>query len=286
MKASSRTSWNGSRRSGAPRTGKHGHTGTRFRQSDWPRVWRCPTGIISFLPFHAAGKYSQPRPHSQCVMDRVISGYTSTIRALKFSRESAGASSQVQNTLIVTTSSNTLPAAKHEASRVKYMMRGSSHVSKMEDPNVDVLCRAIPSQSIVHFVCHAVAEENPSLSRLILANGSLSVADISQLRVRAGALAYLSACSTAFSPVSTLNDESIVLSSAFQLAGFARVVALVGTLWNAEDAASFEVAVSFYENLQNDTERCAEALHAGVVRLRERYLSRPSIWAPCIYTGA
>ena len=49
----------------------------------WPRLWWCPTGLLSLLPLHAAGDQSvaagQPLP---TVMDRVVCSYTPTVRAL------------------------------------------------------------------------------------------------------------------------------------------------------------------------------------------------------------
>src|SRR4030095_15352707 len=105
---------------------------------------------------------------------------------------------------------------------------------------------------IVHLVCHAVSALNPSTSRLLLSDGSLSVAEISALKIKKGALAYLSACSTASGWAESLEDECISLSTGFQVSGFARVV---GTLWKADDQISFNVSVKFYEALKADISR-------------------------------
>ncbi|KAM5359585.1 hypothetical protein ACJZ2D_014348 [Fusarium nematophilum] len=50
----------------------------------WPHVWWIPTGVLSNLPLHAAGKYSQRPYHG--VLDRVISSYSSTIHMLLHTR--------------------------------------------------------------------------------------------------------------------------------------------------------------------------------------------------------
>ena len=53
----------------------------------YPRVWWCPTGNASRLPLHAAS--SKSRNQSNSVMRRVVSSYTSSIKALIFSRSQA-----------------------------------------------------------------------------------------------------------------------------------------------------------------------------------------------------
>ena len=48
-----------------------------------PRVWWIGSGIASSFPFHAAGNYSENS------LDRIISSYTPTIKALGYSRSRA-----------------------------------------------------------------------------------------------------------------------------------------------------------------------------------------------------
>jgi len=50
----------------------------------YPRVWWCPTGNASRLPLHAAS--SKLRNQKNSVMRRVVSSYTSSIKALIFTR--------------------------------------------------------------------------------------------------------------------------------------------------------------------------------------------------------
>jgi CHAT domain-containing protein len=79
-----------------------------------------------------------------------------------------------------------------------------------------------------------------------------------------------------------LEDESITLTSAFQVAGFARVV---GTLWNAEDSIGCKVAKKFYEQMGGDVGRSAAALRDAILEQREQTPDKPSSWAYYIYTG-
>jgi len=61
-----------------------GHTATPAVGSPWPRVWWSPTGPLNFLPLHAAARYQAQDGHA--VLDRVVSSYAPTIRALLHAR--------------------------------------------------------------------------------------------------------------------------------------------------------------------------------------------------------
>jgi len=265
---------------------KLGYTEKFSKGSTWPRVWWCPTGIASFLPLHAAGYHNESRERGRTVMDRVVSSYTSTLRTLKYSRERSSLSSDYRALITTATASKfeILPMAEHEAYRVKDILRKSRFVVDiLDNAQTGDLCEKIPYQTIVHCICHAVSEPDPSSSGLLLKEGNLTVAKISQLKIKAGALAYLSACSTSVGQVGVLEDECITISNAFQIAGFAGVV---GSLWKADDGTSFDLAGAFYERLQNDTANAANALHQSVLDLRETHPHEPSRWASYLYTGA
>ena len=252
---------------------------------DWPRIWWCPTGILALLPVHASGYHRRSNP-GRSVLERVISSYTSTVRVLKFSRENAKQTNPGIAFIAAVPSSvgshgRRLKTAIREALGVSNVLRD------MGERNVEVhrkVCEQLPGASIAHFSCHAILDaQNPSASGLIFANGTMTVSQISQIRLRSGALAYLSACSTANSGLAGLEDEVITLSTAFQLAGFARVI---GTAWNAVDRIAHNVAVSFYQHLKNDIGNAALALHLSVMEEREADRLRPSLWAAFVYTGA
>ena len=64
-----------------------GITGPPGDGQRWPRLWWCVSGLLSFLPVHAAGHHdtrSDAAPAT--VIDRVISSYTPTLRALTHAR--------------------------------------------------------------------------------------------------------------------------------------------------------------------------------------------------------
>ena len=64
-----------------------GITGPPRDGQPWPRLWWCVSGLLSFLPVHAAGHHrtwADAAPAT--VIDRVISSYTPTLRALIHAR--------------------------------------------------------------------------------------------------------------------------------------------------------------------------------------------------------
>jgi CHAT domain len=53
----------------------------------WPRLWWYPTGPLAVLPLHAAGYHHPAHNHrGRSVLDRAVSSYTPTLRALAQAR--------------------------------------------------------------------------------------------------------------------------------------------------------------------------------------------------------
>ena len=70
----------------------------------WPRVWWAPGGLLGLLPIHAAGHHAgstAPGQVRRTVMDRVVSSYTPTIRALRYARLREAVVASPARTLIV-----------------------------------------------------------------------------------------------------------------------------------------------------------------------------------------
>ena len=51
---------------------------------DWPHVWWIPTELLAQQPLHAAGYHT--KQNSNSVLERVISSYTTSIKALLHGR--------------------------------------------------------------------------------------------------------------------------------------------------------------------------------------------------------
>jgi hypothetical protein len=54
-------------------------------ENEWPHVWWIPTGPLSKFPLHAAGRHTEGA--SKTVLDRVISSYSSSVKAIIHGRQ-------------------------------------------------------------------------------------------------------------------------------------------------------------------------------------------------------
>jgi tetratricopeptide (TPR) repeat protein len=252
-----------------------------------PRIWWCPTGLLALMPLHAAGYHETAAdPEPRTVMDRTVSSYTPTLRALAYARRPRTRTHPprvVVAAMPSTPGAADLPGAALEALLVS--QRFGERATVLEDPRAAELLAALPEHDIAHFACHAQADlDHSSEGRLLLADGPLSVGEVSALHLEHAELAYLSACSTAVGGL-RLPDEAIHLASAFQLAGFRHVV---GTLWPIADSAAVSLAARVYEGIARDgsADATAVSLHEAMRALRAKVPERPSLWASHVHVGA
>jgi len=96
---------------------------------------------------------------------------------------------------------------------------------------------------LIHLATHALLDPlSPWQSRVLLADGDLTVADVLDLSLDA-ALVVLSACQSGLGQVGA-GDEVVSLARAFFLAGARQ---LMVTLWGAEDESTLTLIRLFYE---------------------------------------
>jgi len=254
----------------------------------WPRLWWCVSGLLSFLPVHAAGHHGSAPGGSVTVMDRVVSSYTPTVRVLAHARR-IGQPGQGKPPVLVVAMPETLGAAKLPGARAEtedLRHRFSGRVTTLAGPEAtrDAVLTALPAARWAHFACHALSDlANPSASRLLLGGDEqerLTMLDLTRLRLPDAELAFLSACGTA-RPGGRLADEAIHLASAFQPAGFRQVIA---TLWPVADRRAATTAARVYARLA-DGEDPAHAVHATTREFRDRKPETPSLWAAHIHSG-
>ncbi|MDN3020539.1 CHAT domain-containing protein [Streptomyces sp. S.PB5] len=261
-------------------------------EGPWPRLWWSPAGVLRTLPFHAAA----PADGTPGALDRVVSSYTPTLRALHHARERLTRPSQHPTSpgaLIVSVPQapghEPLPGTRREAEYLTGLLPGSTLLADAHATRAAVLS-ALPRHAYAHFACHALGDpERPSAGGPVLhdhAEHPLTVRDLSRHRLPAVQLAYLSACDTLrTSP--ELADEAVHIVSAFQMAGFPHVV---GSLWHVDDTIAAEAVPSVYTGLRTatgtlDVTRTAHALHTTVRTLRTRYPTTPSLWACQVHAG-
>jgi tetratricopeptide (TPR) repeat protein len=257
-----------------------------------PRVWWSPTGLLAFLPLHAAGHHAEraaPRPPT--VLDRVVSSYTPTVRALRHARARAAEPEPGGGTLLAvgmpeTPGAADLPYAEREVARLApaLTLTGPEATSAR-------LRAELPRHGHVHFACHGVSDEaEPSAGRLLLHDhqaNPLTVLEVSRLDLTGARLAYLSACHSS-TGAPDLSDEAINLASAFQLAGYPHVV---GTLWQVNDRVAATLAAAVHAGLREpggelSADHTPRSLHEAVLRCRDTYPDTPSLWSAHIHAGA
>lgn len=295
-----------------------GFTGEPSPVQLWPRVWWAPGGLLSLLPLHAAGHHSEPLRadlrdgEPPTVMDRVVSSYTTTIRALHHAHSRRTSAPSVSRSLIV--AMPTTPGVQGRLDHVSeeaallcgllpeptLLMAPGAEADGMTVPGPETrptkarVLKALSDSGIVHFACHGAHDpDDPSQSLLLLHDHErdpLTVASLAGMKTDSAQLAYLSACRTAFMESVELIDEAIHLTSAFQLAGFPHVI---GTLWEINDEVASHMAADFYAELGGvtdqhadlDTDAAARALHHTVRKVRDRYPKSPYLWAAHLHAG-
>lgn len=272
-----------------------GHLETR-RDGSPPRMWWCPSGPLTFLPLHAAGHHDtrfDARPRT--VLDRTVSSYTPTLRALiraAATRPAADAVPPRAVAVAVDTADGDLPpldGARREAEAIRAVLGDRLTVLDSASAAFGTVTAALHETEWAHFACHAVADvAAPSRSLLVLPDRRerpLTVAEVGALNLEHGELAFLSACSTAAAD-GRLPDEAIHLASAFHLAGFRQVIA---TLWPIRDGTTDGLIEAVYQRLVDAggrTADAAQALREAIRETRAVYLTEPSVWAAFTHTGA
>ncbi|RLK58707.1 CHAT domain-containing protein [Actinokineospora cianjurensis] len=257
-----------------------------------PRVWWCPTGPLAMLPLHAAG-YHDPddTPAGRTVLDRVVSSYTPTLRALA---RAVSAPSHVDDPRLLVVSMpesppgvptlSPLPGARAEA---EFLTRTLPHTYRTAATATrSAVLADLRTHPHAHFACHGGHNpEHPSTAALYLHDGPLTVLDIAAQDLTHAQLAYLSACHTA-TAATTLPDESIHLAAALQLAGYRHVVA---TLWTIPDTTATHLATTVYSALTTnntlDLTDTARTLHHATRTLRDATPLDPAHWVPFIHIG-
>jgi CHAT domain-containing protein len=271
----------------------------------WPRLWWCPTGPLTLMPLHAAGYHTQEgRAHRDAVLDRVVSSYTPTLRALLEAQDGNAHQArraaddkpalrdvpgEAAGQMLIVALSDTpgqipLPNVAREREVLTRLFAGGNTLLNGSAATWEAVRAQLPQHSWVHFSCHGDQNLNdPSEGGILLHDRMLTIADISEGRYHGG-FAFLSACKTATGGI-TLPDEAITLAAALHYTGYRHVI---GTLWSVHDQTAADVAESVYEDLTSagvfEPSRAAYALHLAVRGLRDAGKSL-SHWTPFTHTG-
>ncbi|MCJ1456671.1 hypothetical protein MMC28_007034 [Mycoblastus sanguinarius] len=191
----------------------------------WPHVWWIPTGVLSQLPLHAAGSHGQGS--TETVLDRVMSSYVPSIKALIYGRRHhvCSPSRPLSDYALLVAMHETpglplnqiLPFAADEVEMLKDLcpslqLKPIEPILRKED-----VLNNLNACKIFHFAGHGHSDpEEPSQSCLLLKDwksNPLTVGDLRDYRLQQNPpfLGYLSACSTGTNEADRLRDEESTL---------------------------------------------------------------------------
>ncbi|MGW3198218.1 CHAT domain-containing protein [Streptomyces sp. NPDC001118] len=267
-----------------------GFTDPLVKGAPRPRLWWSPSGVLNSFPLHAAGHHGPDAPAGASVLDRVVSSYTPTVRALLAGRAHRRAEPGRRGVLAVAMPKTPgQPPLKRTVAEATAAAAAGGGVPLIgADATREAVRTAVLDAAVVHFACHADSgPDAPAAGRLLLADGALSLGEISELHLESAELAYLSACGTARGGSAALAEEAVHLASAFQLAGYSQSVA---TLWEVEDAFAAEAAATFHRLLSPSLPEpgplpAAHALHDTVHALRTADPQQPWTWGALVHAG-
>ncbi|KAF5976236.1 TPR domain-containing protein [Fusarium bulbicola] len=232
---------------------------------NWPRVWWIPTRYLSRLPLHAAGHHSAASSSTNTVMDRVMSTYASSIKALIHGRRHTirdRDATEPDSALLIAmretpnlSAGGLLPFAVDEVDMLAALCPSLGLEPSLPPRRRDEVLKGLKKCKIFHFAGHGQSDPaDPSQSCLLLEDwetNPLTAGTLRDHRLQDNPpfFAYLSACSTGANESDRFADEGVHLAHAFQLAGFRHVV---GTLWRVSDRYSVHVAKMLYETMQHE----------------------------------
>ncbi|MGW2635749.1 CHAT domain-containing protein [Streptomyces sp. NPDC001348] len=253
-------------------------------------VWWCPTGLLTFLPLHAAGSHLFDRGAgtggvAESVLDHVVSSYTPAVQALPGPRGGPPGTRRLLAVEPRAAGFDPLPHAGLEIERVRRVVPDGVTLAGPGATRERILAE-LPRHSWFHFAGHGTQDplrpaESAALIPYDFLPGQRAVrrADVATLRTDRAEVAFLSACRTATGTMD-LADEAAHLAGAFLSAGFRQVI---GSQWAVRDRLAAQVAGDFYR-LAADPDHSAEALHEAVRTVRAAAGS-PCAWAPFVHFG-
>ncbi|RBA15894.1 hypothetical protein FPRO05_12115 [Fusarium proliferatum] len=252
------------------------------KDNDWTHIWWVPTGALCKFPLHAAGYHL--RKTGETVMDRAISSYSSSVKALILSRRAPIKKPTPPKALLVAIESTPgcapLPFARQEVEAIRGICSCMDlNIMEPENKRKADIKPHLQGCNIFHFAGHSHTDEtNPSLSHLLLEEGRqnpLTVGELLDMNLKKSSpfLAYLSACGTGRFKDEKFADESLHLIGACQVAGFRHVI---GTLWEVQDRLCMDVARGIYGRIRDNgilDESVSHGLHHTIRMLRDIWLS-------------
>ncbi|KAJ7229358.1 CHAT domain-containing protein, partial [Mycena rebaudengoi] len=246
------------------------------------RLWWCPTGDFTGLPFHAAD-----------TEDQFIHSYTPTLGTLLEAHSKTPSTDPPRIGLIGVTHTGPrgdqeLPGVEEEIIKISSIAGDRYQVESLigESTTVDSVKQTLNDCAWMHLACHG--EQNiiePPKSCLQLYGGTLELETILQMSLPNAEFVFLAACQTAKGDAALVN-ESFHLGGGFISAGFQGAIA---TMWSMMDEDGPVVAETVYSHLLGSGQRpraseAAKALQLAVRKMRDAGVSYER-WVPFIHLG-
>jgi len=257
-----------------------------LRELGYDRATLIPTGLLAFLPLHAAWHAEDDGSPRHYALDEVAFAYAPSARVLIHAQRMATDASG-ETLFAVENPDSSLDYAAQEVKAVADHFL-NPWVVRHERATRNTVLRALPQCDVYHFACHGNNNWQSPLESALWMFGQvpLTVGDLLGAGGRPQArLAFLSACETGLIGTE-LPDEVVGLAAGFVQAGAAGVVS---TLWSVADESTALLAGRFYENWKGQGMSPLEALVAAQRWLRDEAdggrWAHPYYWAAFTLIG-
>ncbi|HEX7319238.1 MAG TPA: CHAT domain-containing protein [bacterium] len=241
-----------------------------------------PTGLLTYLPFHALG-YESSTGFRFFIEDKNVS-YLSSAELIDIASENQK-SVKPTSLLGFADPDGSLPSADKEVEMIKPIFPRSAVFTKGEA--TEERAAALSGQyNILHCATHAILNERaPDESYILLApsgkaDGRWAMNEIFGVAWDKMDLVVLSACETALGEKDPGREVS-ALSYAFSVAGSPSIVA---SLWPVCDPSTQAFMQRYYRNFKKNSK--TGALRAAQVSLlKDPRYAHPFFWAPFVLLG-
>jgi len=259
-----------------------------------PRLVIIPDGAMHGLPF-AALRNSVTQRHLVEEAPIEIAG-SATLYIYSLLRDQAFPSGNASALLIgdpafdpastLAHGLSRLPAARREVGKIRAFYEPNVDVRTGADATIEEFLRLARDKTVVHVAGHSIVNaQEPSRSMLLLASSSQNHSGaieaqelLTRLKLDQTRLVVLSACSSA-GGFPTGPEGVAPLVRPLIAAG---VPAVMGTLWDVEDATAEALSVSFHRHYGQGSDAAEALQHAQLELLRNgnRGLQSALAWAP------
>ncbi|MGG6239680.1 CHAT domain-containing protein [Nodosilinea sp. AN01ver1] len=228
-----------------------------------------PTGLLSFLPLHAAWTEDPSTPNGKrYALDSIHFTYAPNAKSLTAATAIAH-QIDTQAMLAIDNPRNDLPNSEREVNSAISSFLPQATIFRHHRATTTAVKTALPQAAITHFSCHGTANLNEPLnSGLAMSDGLLTLKDIFALNLAESGglrLAILSACETGIQGLENA-DEAVSLPTGLLQAGVAAVIA---SLWAVDDYSTRILLTRFYDLWRKEHLKPSEALRQAQLWVRD-----------------